>query len=187
MNTSERSGQIQTLKDEFLSSSEIAGKLFSEQSEETLMRRPTTGKWSAAECLAHLTVTSNKFLPDFATAREKAVRESIHSDAPYKMDIVGKFFVRMTEPPARFKVPAPAPFLPGKPTSAKETLAEFLQSQQALLHALDAAAPISMVSVKVCSPATNVIKYNLYSAFCILAAHQRRHLVQAQKAVPARQ
>jgi hypothetical protein len=186
MNTSERSGQIQELKDELTSASETAEKLFAEQSEDTLMRRPSAGAWSAAECLEHLTATSKSFLPDLAQAKEKAVRESIHSAAPYKMDIVGKFVARMIEPPARFKFPAPPAFLPSTPISAKASLQGFLKSQEAVLHELDSAGAISMVSVKVTSPANPAVKYNLYSAFRILAAHQRRHLVQAHKAVPAR-
>ncbi len=184
MITSERSGQIQALKNELAATSESVKNLFSAHSENDLLRSPAKGGWSAAECLEHMTLTSNSFLPTFAQAREKAVRESLHSSAPYSLDFVGSIFVKILEPPVRFGAPAPPQFLPATPTSAKAALEAFLDSQNQVVKELDQSEGISMVNVKVTSPANSLIKYNLYSAYRILAAHQRRHLAQAAKALP---
>ncbi len=184
MITSERSGQIQALKNELAATSESAKTLFFAHTENDLLRSPAKGGWSAAECLEHLTITSNSFLPTFAQAREKAVRESLHSPAPYSLDIIGRIFVKILEPPVRFGAPAPPQFLPATPTSAKTTLEAFLDSQNRVMKELDQSEGISMVNVKVTSPANSLIKYNLYSAYRILTAHQRRHLAQAGKALP---
>ena len=184
MITSERSGQIQALKNELAATSESSKTLFFAHTENDLLRSPAKGGWSAAECLEHLTITSNSFLPTFAQAREKAVRESLHSPAPYSLDIIGRIFVKILEPPVRFGAPAPPQFLPATPTSAKATLEAFLDSQNRVMKELDQSEGISMVNVKVTSPANSLIKYNLYSAYRILTAHQRRHLAQAGKALP---
>lgn len=184
MITSERSGQIQALKNELAATSESVKNLFSSHSENDLLRSPAKGGWSAAECLEHMTITSNRFLPTFAQAREKAVRESLHSSAPYSLDIVGSIFVNILEPPVRFGAPAAANLLPATPTSAKAALEAFLDSQNRIVKELSQSEGISMVNVKVTSPANSLIKYNLYSAYRILTAHQRRHLAQAAKALP---
>ena len=184
MITSERSGQIQALKNELAATSESVKNLFTAHSENDLLRSPAKGGWSAAECLEHMTITSNRFLPTFAQAREKAVRESLHSSAPYSLDIVGGIFLKILEPPVRFGAPAPANLLPATPTSAKAALEAFLDSQNRIVKELDQSEGISMVNVKVTSPASSLVKYNLYSAYRILAAHQRRHLAQAAKALP---
>ena len=134
--------------------------------------------------IAIIAILAAILFPVFAQAREKAVRESLHSPAPYSLDIIGRIFVKILEPPVRFGAPAPPQFLPATPTSAKATLEAFLDSQNRVMKELDQSEGISMVNVKVTSPANSLIKYNLYSAYRILTAHQRRHLAQAGKALP---
>ena len=180
---SARSEQIQSLKDELNAASESARKLFSSHSSDQLIRRPKAGSWSAAECLAHLEMTADSMVASIEEATEKARRESLHSPAPYKLDFMGKLFMKILEPPARFKAPAPTPFLPQTPASAQSALDGFLRSQESVIRALDAASAVSLVNAKVASPANAKIKYNLYSAFNILAAHVRRHLWQAANAL----
>ena len=178
-----RAEQIQTLKNELNSVSEKVKSLFTEHSNDQLMRRPSSGGWSAAECVAHLTITANKSLEAMEAATVKAVRESLHSSAPYKMDFTGRMFVKILEPPVRFKVPAPAPFVPSAPANSVTALEEFLESQARAFRDLDNAAAISMVNVDVTSSGSSYIKYNLYSAFRIMAAHERRHIWQIEKAL----
>ena len=180
---SARAEQIQTLKNELNNVSEAAKKIFAEHSNDQLMRRPSSGGWSAAECLAHLTITGNKTMEEMEAATAKALRESIHSNAPYKLDITGKLFLKILEPPVRFKAPAPPAFIPDAPANGVAALEDFLRFQHRALNALETASAISMVNVDVTSPASAHIKYNLYSAFRITAAHERRHIWQIEKAL----
>lgn len=177
---SARAEQIQSLKNELNSVSEAAKKIFAGHSNEQLMRRPSKGGWSPAECLAHLTVTGNKTMDEMEAATAKALRESLHSNAPYKLDFTGKLFLKILEPPVRFKTPAPPAFMPDAPANGVTALEDFLKFQDRSLKALDTASAISMVNVDVTSPASAYIKYNLYSAFRITAAHERRHIWQIE-------
>ena len=90
MANSERSQQIEILKAELNASSERAKALFKNHSNDQLTHKPANGGWSAAECVEHLALTTHMFLPDLDAVRQKGIRESFLSNAPYKLDLVGE-------------------------------------------------------------------------------------------------
>ena len=182
MANSERSQQIDTLKTELNASSERARNLFKNHSGDQLLRRPASGGWSAAECVEHLALTTNMFLPDLDAARQKGARESFLSNAPFKCDIVGGLLLKMVGPGGRFKVKA-TKGVPATLTSSDAALNDFLVSQTALEQRLEGAAAISLDNIKTVSPMNSIISYNIYSLLRIIEAHQRRHLQQAEKAL----
>jgi len=77
-------------------------------------RRPARAGWSAAECLVHLNLTSERFVPLIADALVRARAGGLTGTGP---------------------------------------------------------------------PFAERVRYNGYSSFCVVAAHQRRHLWQAQRAL----
>ena len=182
MANSERSQQIETLKEELNASSLRAKALFNNYSSDQMLRRPASGGWSAAECVEHLALTTRLFLPDLDAARQKGARESFLSNAPFKCDIVGGILLKMVGPEGRFKVKA-TKGVPATITSADSTLKNFLTSQDELEGRLEGVAAISLDNMKVPSPFNPIISYNIYSLLRIIEAHQRRHLIQAEKAL----
>ena len=181
MANSERSQQVETLKEGLNASSEKAKALFTNHSAEQLLKHPANGGWSAAECIEHLTLTTQLNLPSIDAARQKGARESFLSSAPFKLDIVGGLLLKFVGPEGRFKVKATAG-VPITITSAEEALNKFLATQHDLLERLEGAAALSLDNIKTPSVVNPMIKFNIYSLFCILEAHQRRHILQAEKA-----
>ena len=182
MANSERSQQIETLKAELNASSERAKNLFKDHSNDQLTKRPASGGWSAAECVEHLALTTQMFLPDLDDVKQKGARESFLSNAPFKMDIVGGLLLKMVGPGGRFKVKA-TKGVPGNIASADIALSKYLGSQSALFEHMEGMAAISLDNIKVASPMNPIIRYNVYSLLRIIEAHQRRHLVQAEQAL----
>ena len=182
MANSARAQQIETLKVELNASSERAKALFRGHSNEQLLRRPASGGWSAAECIEHLALVTHLFLPDLEGARQKGARESFLSNAPFKLDLIGGLLLKMVGPSGRFKVKAAAG-IPATLSTADVALQEYLASQQALFEHMEGFAAISLDNIKVASPFNAIIKYNIYSLLRIIEAHQRRHLLQAEKAL----
>ena len=142
--------------------------------------RPHPSKWSAAECLAHLSLSSESFLPlvraALAGAGERGTTRA-------SMDWMGAILRWFLEPPVRKRVTTAAPFVPRAVRAKAEAMAEFASFQRQLLELLDSARGLDLRKVKIVSPFDKRVRFNLYSAFRIIAAHQRRHLWQAEQAV----
>ena len=147
--------------------------------------RPTPGSWSAAECLSHLSISTEMFLPVLTQALEDARRRGLTSTRKPTMDLLGRVLRWFLEPPIRQRVKTGAPFVPRSVRAKAEAFGEFASLQSKLTEILTSARGLDLQKVKIVSPFDKRVKYNLYSAFRILAAHQRRHLWQAEQAVEA--
>jgi len=64
-----------------------------------------------------------------------------------------------------------------------EAFGEFASLQSKLAEQLTAARGIDLMKIKIVSPFDKRVRYNVYSAFRIVIAHQRRHLWQAEQAI----
>jgi hypothetical protein len=145
--------------------------------------RPHPGSWSAAECLAHLTLSSKSFVPVLEQAITQARSRGLQSDKPPKMDLLGQVLRWFLEPPIRKKVATSAALVPQSTRARAEALAEFTSLQSQLLAKVRDARGLNLTKMKIVSPFDQRVRYNLYSAFKIVTAHERRHLWQAEQAV----
>lgn len=143
--------------------------------------RPTPLSWSAAECLAHLSISSEMFLPVLRDALAKA-RTSAKKRGNVKMDLLGRVLAWFLEPPIRKKVKTTAPFVPKSTRAKADAFGEFATLQEKLIDLLRDARDADL-RAKIVSPFDKRVRYNLLSAFRIVAAHERRHLWQAEQAV----
>ena len=87
----------------------------------------------------------------------------------------------MFEPPVRVRVKTPAPFAPPRVDPMPDVLERFDYLQGELLQRLDRGNGLALDRQKVTSPFNARVKYNLFSTFRIITAHQRRHLWQAER------
>jgi hypothetical protein len=149
--------------------------------------RPDPVSWSAAECLSHLSISTHLFLPVLEKAIEDARKRGLLIDGgrKLKMDLVGRLLRWFLEPPIRKKTKTSVPFVPRSVRAKAEAFAEFASLQQKLAELLVAARGLDLSRIKIVSPFDQRVKYNVFSAFRILVAHQRRHLWQAEQAVAA--
>jgi hypothetical protein len=147
--------------------------------------RPKTMSWSAAECLAHLSISTELFLPALRkaldVARSKASGKPKRNGTP-KMDVLGRVLAWFLEPPIRKRMTTAAPFVPKSTRAKAEAFGEFAGLQEKLIDLLREARDVD-VRIKLASPFDRRVRYNILSAFHIVAAHQRRHLWQAEQAV----
>lgn len=153
----------------------IDGRLF------TVRPHPTS--WSAAECLSHLSLSTELFLPVLKKAIEDARKRGATTEKKPKMDMLGNVLRWFLEPPIRRRVKTTAPFVPKSVRAKAEAFGEFSSLQSKLIDLLHAASGLALSKIRIVSPFDKRVKYNLYSAFRIIAAHQRRHLWQAEKAI----
>ena len=152
-------------------------KLVFELAPDKITQRPAKGGWCVAECLDHLTTTTQQMVP----AVDAALPNAPKGDGPYKMDVRGKLLVWFMEPPYRIKFKAVESFQPH--LSGKDVLGEFLASQDIAVAAVRRCNGLDLNRMKIISPVDARLSYNAYAALKLLPAHQRRHLWQAQQIV----
>jgi len=147
--------------------------------------RPSATSWSAAECISHLSISSELFLVPLRTVIGNARAKGLLSKRPPKMDVLGRLLRWFLEPPIRQRLKTSAPLVPKSVRAKAEAFGEFASLQAKISELLQESRGIDLNRVRMISPFNKRIRFNLYSAFRILIAHQRRHLWQAEQAIAA--
>lgn len=173
------SPQLEALRKQFEACSERARQLLTQNDEAIVRQRPPKGGWCAAECVVHLTLTTGQYEPIFQDGFARAQKGS----EPYKRDWKGRFLAWIMEPPYRTGVKTRPEFEPVNTGRPQQVLADFLESQKVMFARLQRANGLALDKTLVESPFKKGFFYNMYSLFHILAAHQRRHLWQAEQAL----
>ena len=175
--------EVDAFKQQFEQLADRADALVAPLSEEQFLWRPAASSWSIAECIDHLNVTARLYLPQLDEGIAEAIRRGLYGEGPFNHDLVGRLFVRTMEPPARIRVKAPTSFHPAIQRSRQEIMAAFRAYQVQFVDRLRQASGLDLRRAKVHSPLTAWIKMSLNSGFALMAAHERRHLWQAQRII----
>jgi hypothetical protein len=162
---------------------ERARKLVDDTPARLFTVRPSVNQWSAAECLSHLSLSTELFVPVLRKTMDDARSRHLTADGVPRMDMLGRILRWFLEPPVRSRVKTKPAFVPKAIRAKAEALAEFTRLQKQLVELLQSSSDVPIGRLKLVSPFDSRIKYNVYSAFMILTAHQRRHLWQAEQAV----
>jgi hypothetical protein len=171
--------QLADLDRQFASAIDDVGTRFGGLPPVELRRRAEPQAWSVAECIAHLTLTTRAFLPllDDAIARAPARADQ----SPFKKSFLGGWLARNMEPPVRGRYKTIAGFIPVVAESDGDVIMNFARSQEELRARLQSSDGRDLSKVRVRSAFNRYLTYNVYTAFLILAAHQRRHIWQADE------
>lgn len=143
--------------------------------------RPAPSEWAIGECITHLNITSERFIPLFDDAIRDGRARKLEANGPYRKGLIGWALQRFLEPPYRIKTTTSAAFIPVTVDPMTDALERFDYLQLEVQVRIDRAAGLALDRLRLVSPFDSRIKYNLYAAFCVLAAHQRRHLWQAEQ------
>ena len=181
--------QLTAVLGEFDAASRRLARLVASLPEEVWSGRPDPTCWSAAECVAHLNLSAEAYLPRMEEGLERARSLGRRERGRYRADPLGWVVSRMVGPLPRIggrrrgRVKAPPAFVPGGDLPQEEILERFraLQARQVALVEASDGLPIDRVKVR--SPFVEAARFNLYSTFLILPRHQHRHLQQAEEAV----
>ena len=146
--------------------------------------RPGSESWSVAECIQHLNLTSRAYMPILRDAIQNGrARGLTDGTGQNRLDVVGWMFVKMLEPPVkRMRVQTTTPFIPPSVDPRPNVVAEYDDLQRKLIAFLSEADGLALSKIKVASPFNAKFRYNMYSAYRMIASHQRRHLWQAEHA-----
>jgi hypothetical protein len=174
--------QADALAAEFRAAADEARRLAAEFTPRELSRPPAAGAWSAADNLMHLAAASQALVPRMTRTLGKLADAGKRTQGRSRPDWLGRLYARWLEPPVRLKFKAPKPFVPALGMASEDALRTFLDEQERVLALVEQSVGLDLAARKVPSPASRYVKYNVYSAFRIVTAHERRHLWQARRA-----
>ena len=158
-----------------------AADLFAGVTQSQFSWRPEPHRWSMGECVAHLNLAGDVFIPKVDVMIAEAQSKGYRSQGPYQHTWLGNKFAHSVEPPPRFKAKAPKVFVP--PTVEHllgPSTAAFLRLQDDYLARVRLANGLDLGRVRTASPVTSLIKLTLEETFILQASHERRHLWQAR-------
>lgn len=141
--------------------------------------RPEPNRWSISECLVHLNVTASLYVSAIDRALPAARPAPSPDDLP-RRGLLGRWMLNTLEPPIKRRFKAPGAFVPDNGKPLDEVVPEFIRWQDQVQERLLASQGIDLWRTKVRSPAVPLLKFSLGETFAIIAAHERRHLAQAE-------
>jgi DinB superfamily len=175
--------QIDALIAELRETSRRAYTLLARHTVLQLLRRPGNDRWCAAECVEHLTLSNRSYLPRIEEALRALRERKLTSGGPFRLDWSARLLKFWLEPPSRLRLPTGAPFKPINVQDAAAAFDDFESLNAQLEEQLASARGLDLSGAKIVSPFAQNVKYSVYSAFVLIAAHNRRHLWQAENAL----
>jgi len=175
--------QIDSLLRELREARGRAEAIFNGRKPAELLQQPEAKRWSAAQCGEHLNLTNRAYLPRLSEAIRLLREKNQVSRGSFRRDWNARLLKYWLEPPSRLRLPTGAAFQPVSPRDPATVLSAFQSIGQKLEEELAAARTLALDAERIRSPFAENMKYNVYSAFTLIAAHNRRHLWQAGNAL----
>ena len=137
----------------------------------------------ALECVAHLNLTSEAYLPVIDDGLARAERLPDGARVRYRLDPVGWMLLASMAPWLRLRVRTSAPFVPTSDIGREAVLDAFEHLQDEQLRRVERADGLALDRVRVTSSFNERVTYNLFACLSFLSRHQDRHLRQAEQAL----
>ena len=150
---------------------------------EILLKQPTANKWSAAQCIEHLNSYGSYYLPAIEMAIKSSKKKGQKPLETFATGWLGNYFTNLMKPSDKMKkMAAPKAHTPIINLDVVKVVAEFIDQQEKMLKLLEDAKSISLSDTKVAISIAKFVKLKLGDVLLFLAAHNERHILQAEKA-----
>ncbi len=174
--TPELDGLVRQFEDAGRGAERIARGL----SERQFNWRFSSGHWSIAECFGHLNIIGSQLLPLIDAAIGDARRHAWYRQGSLRVGFVGRRLIAATEPPVRSKRRARPEHVATGDQAVDVVLPALLDLNRQFAARVRAASGLDISRPKVAAFGARVFRPNLYELLLVIAAHERRHLSQAQ-------
>lgn len=173
--------QSERLRLEYRESVARAKELFSSAGGERLRARPAGGGWCAAECVEHLALTGEDYVKRIRAAIESAKTRPAGGEE--KLSLAGRVLMRMFEPPVRRRFTAAPHLVPAAAAPRLDLLlGRFEQAHVHLMRLVEETDALDRTRIRIALPDSDWVRLTLFDTFELIAAHDRRHLWQAERA-----
>ena len=155
-------------------------KLLQDRSPEQVTWRPARGAWSVAECIEHVALTNSKYVASIKAATGNRLPSQTSADRPLTTaGWFSAFFLKVIGPQAKTKMRAPQVTRPSS-VNPEEALQNLLGTHQQIRDLLASPSQPDLNRVRFKNPFVPLFRFTIASGILIMAAHGRRHLLQAE-------
>lgn len=172
--------QLQAIADDLRAASTRVARLRTTVPTDQWPRRNAPDRWSVAECVQHLNLSSAGMLPPIEAAVAEA-RQFPRAARRLRRDPVGWLLAKFVGPEYKGRMPTTPPMMPAQELDPVQVVAEFERWQARTHELLVQCDGVPVDRVKLTSPFNARVRYNIYAGLLILARHQHRHLQQAER------
>jgi hypothetical protein len=146
---------------------------------EQLRWRPDVRGWSVGQCLDHLNLTLDLYLPKIDGAIVRGYRGDTR-DVCKLCDRAELQALQLLEPPVTVGGPAPPETLPGAAIDPDWLVDSFHRTRDRYVDTVRRAAGLDLLGIRVVEPIYPAI-VSLGGTLALIAAHDRRHMCQAER------
>ena len=156
--------------------------LVSDLAPDQFTKQPQPGKWSVAECILHLNTTAQVVQSLMEKAIAEGKRDNTVGRGPFRIGFKGRLLFWIAEPPPKFRMRAPKKVRPPAAINdPAKLLPDFLKAQDEWERLIRESAGLDLGKIMV-GPRFSAFRMRLAGVVPWMMAHQRRHLLQAEKA-----
>lgn len=171
-------------KSETLAINEIVANEFEILDQKLFNAKPGPKKWSVAECIQHLNITLQIYVPQLVSA-VKNKHQFTGQRQIFTHSFIGKLGVNSMSPKANNEIPRKMQtFKKLKPKELeyekREVLDNFLGFQNDIISVIEGTDNMSLEKPRIVTAAGSFLKMRFGDALHFIIAHNQRHVLQAQ-------
>ncbi len=173
---------IQQLSEDTQAIIDFTNASLTKLSSEKLNQKPSEEKWSVAECLEHLNLYGDYYIPAIKNAINQGKNTSPSPN--YKGSWFGNYFTKSMLPKENAVKNKMKTFKDKNPIHSQvpsDVLERFLNQQNEILALLQQAQSVNLMKPKISITIAKWLKIRLGDTFRFVIAHNQRHIVQAKK------
>ena len=150
-------------------------------SEEQLTWRPDASRWSIAQCLQHIVLSGDGYLPRLGELIEASRERTRQRRPPFRPGFIASWFIRSMEPPPRFKAKTFRAMEPPPAGSPTEVVRSFLTFHDEFSQRVRTMHDVDPNGARMRSPFFRPLRFTLGQVVALLITHACRHLWQARQ------
>jgi DinB family protein len=141
--------------------------------------------WSVGQCLDHLAQANSVYTSALHDAVGRAKLGFAPRKGPISPGWFGRWFIREMEPPPRRKLGANKKAMPSAHLSGAEVLKAFIAAHDRVRVLVEESRELDLNRIRFHNPFIGLLRFTVGTGLLIIGAHDRRHLLQAGKALEA--
>lgn len=161
----------------------VSKQIFGSLSVEQLNWKPNEVSWSIGQCFEHLIITNNLYFPNIQKVIDGTHHNNFFSKIPFSTDLIAVLMKNSLKPEQKRKMKTFEIFEPAVSNISETIIEDFAENQQKLIEMIESCKDFNLHKIKIAEPLSVALNLRLNDAFEILILHEKRHFLQAERAL----
>ena len=143
--------------------------------------RPAPDRWSIAQCMDHLNITTGLLITPLNAAVMTARSRGVLASGPFRYGFIARWFLKALAPRGSRPVPAPKLYRPSSShLECTTVVSRFQEVQRSFIAVAESADGLDLARTRIAPPALALLRLPLGIWLLSTASHMLRHHNQAQ-------